>query len=242
MIDAEDSRDKNRLNPKADTADPAEVLFVQAQLARAGRNNALHALAGRLAHQIRNPLAAVRAACGGLQAEIEDCEQRETLDLMLQEIDRMLAHVRSTVQSIPGHDEPVSTVNLWQEVVDVARIVGLGHPHTPGISLSGDQQVTCELQRNAFRVAVYSIIDHLVDVSRVDAMRIALARAGDVAAIEVSVSGGDTADDSLSATWVQPVGLLVAERFARNHSGHLTRTDGGADQTVFTLRLPCKHG
>lgn len=231
--------------PLPSPEDTTGTLSVQAQLARDERSAALRALAGRLAHQIRNPLAAVRAACSSLRSEIDDPDQRETLDLTLQEIERMLSFVKATVQAIPDHREPPQTLDASAETADVVRIVGPGHAGGPLIQLADNEPLYCTLPRDDLRVAVYSVLDHLAGVSNVDVIQVAVTRSERRALIRFTVHGGTPGEGVLTtgmagpAGWMQPVGLLVAERFARDQGGCLMRSDSGDTCQTFTLDLPC---
>ncbi|MCB1787939.1 MAG: hypothetical protein H6955_00075 [Chromatiaceae bacterium] len=225
--------------------DPATVLSNQARLARDERSAALRALAGRLAHQLRNPLAAVRAACSSLRAEIEDTDQRETLDLTLQEIDRMLNFVRTTVQTIPIHNEKPQPVDVAAETADVIDITRPGHADGARIRLGADRGVRCRLPREGLRVAVYSMLDHLASVSAVQAIEVGVSHQDGHALIQFDVSAGQPGDAVLDTGmtvpmgWTQPVGLLVAERFARDLGGCLLRAETSSTTQTFTLDLPC---
>lgn len=223
----------------------ADSLPTQARLARDERTAALRALAGRLAHQIRNPLAAVRAACSSLQAEIEDAEQRETLELTLNEIDRMLGFVKATVQTLPEHVERPVMIDVVAETRDVIDIVGSGHEDTMDIQISGVHELTCSLPRDGFRVSVYSILEHIVGSPGVDRVAVDVSLRGGRVLIRFDIPVSDTLDDPLSdgvadlGGLTHPVGLLVAERFARDLGGYLSRSAAGDTRQSFTLALPC---
>jgi len=216
----------------------------QVYLARAERDAALHALAGRLAHQIRNPLAAVRAACSSLRSEVDDSEQRETLDLAMQEIDRMLGYVKATVQMIPEHSEKAQPIDAAAEAADVVDIARSELPEDIPITMRKSGGLRCALPRDGLRVAMYSMLDHLAAVSDVNSIHVEVAREGDRVFIAFAVSGGDSSDSALTTGmisptgWVQPIGMLVAERFARQFGGHLLRSDTDGTSRTFTLDIP----
>lgn len=226
-----------------------DLIGLQAQLAHDERNAALLALAGRLAHQVRNPLAAVRAACSGLCEEIEDPEQLETLDLILQEIDRMLGHVRSTVQSIPVPPDSAREVDVWAELLEVVEMARAGRLQGLKLELGNGPSLPTRLPRDRLRVALFSLIDHLAEVAGATGIRIDAECAEDRLLVSFCVSA--PANDDLSAAaapsqlqraatgWVQPVGLLVAERFARDMGGRLQQASNSDAELTLTLDLPC---
>lgn len=219
----------------------------QARLARDERSAALRALAGRLAHQIRNPLAAVRAACNSLREELDEPDQRETLDLTLREIDRMLAFVSATVQTIPVQSEPSLAVDVAREISDVVDVVRRSREGQTSIEIQTIADGECLLPRNGFRVAVYSLLDHLVAITDVQRIVIHSERIADRLHVHIDVDGSPGSNKLLTTgmmtpgSWMQPVGLLVAERFARDLGGRLLRSDIDSSHQTFNLELPCNH-
>jgi signal transduction histidine kinase len=217
-------------------------------LAREERSAALRALAGRLAHQIRNPLAAVRAACNGLRDEVQEADQRETLDLALAEIDRMLGFVSSTVQSLPSQREPQRDVQIDGEIRDVVALIGSTQQSAVEVVVGDQAEGACRLPLEGFRVAIYSLLDHLVDIH--DLRRVVLSSRFDDGLLRVRLEIDGEADGNALVTtgltvpggWMHPVGFLVAERFARDHGGRLRRQDVDANRLTLCLELPCSHG
>jgi signal transduction histidine kinase len=220
----------------------------RARLARNERDAALRAMAGRLAHQIRNPLAAVRAACSGLRAEIEEADKRETLELTITEIDRMLGFVSTTLQAVPHDTETPQAVDIASELVDVIDLLMSGYADLPTIEFVHCTDQQCKLPRERFRVSVYSLLEDLL-VNSPSLQRIAVrSETGNGrVSVAIDVEHASANDCAFSAGMgvpmhgLQPVGILVAERFARDVGGRLTRTDNGAETQTFILELPCTH-
>lgn len=240
----EDSRKSRR--HEADTFDMVDQTRAasSAKLARDERAAALRALAGRLAHQLRNPLAAVRAACSGLRSELEDDEQRETLDLTLQEIDRMLGFVSATVQSIPARREAPQSTDPALEIIDIIDIMRSTESGANRIAAGDVEHRRCLIPRDGFRVATYSICEHFLSIAEIDGLVIDNSSDADRLTVRFRVDLGQASDDvrtagsSSNGIWVQPIGLLVAERFARESGGRMLRNDFGNDQLTLTLELP----
>jgi signal transduction histidine kinase len=202
----------------------------------------LRALAGRLAHQLRNPLAAVKAACGGLHAELDDPDHLDRLELTLHEVDRMLAHVTSTVQSVDDLSEKAGPVDLLQEVQAVIAIMQLGHAiRIDPASLTQQQPPKCQLPRTKFRVALFSLFDQLSRSAGTIHISIEVESQGDRAHLNIVVPSGPH-DAAYTQNTVEPsgIGLLVAERFARDHGGKLSRMTADHSLTL-TLDFPCNH-
>ena len=204
----------------------------------------MRALAGRLAHQIRNPLSAVRAACSGLLAEIDHPEQRETLELSLGEIDRVLSFVTATVKTMAEHVEQPVNIDLGAELADVIAVAQMANAGPARVRLDETGALPCRMPRDGLRAALYSLVEHLTQATHTEAVVVDLAQRDDQALISFAVTGADLGGDNLTTgmmsptAWVQPVGLLVAERFARGFGGRLTRKDSGDNRLEFVLELP----
>lgn len=220
-----------------------------AALVRQERAAALRALAGQLAHQMRNPLAAIQAACGSLRAEVQDADHLQRLDLTLQEVDRMLKLVTATVQAVAETPEQPQQFDAVGELRDVIRTISTNQPDERPIILEGDAEIVCRLSRNAFRVTLYSLLDHLADTFKprptvVDVrhgqgrVRIFIQARGAPAAGYAEAYAPSTTDQTGAAA---AIGLLVAERFARDHGGRLSRASSTAASPELTLDLPCTH-
>jgi signal transduction histidine kinase len=220
-------------------------LSAQARLASDERDAALRALAGRLAHQIRNPLSAVRAACSGLLHEIEDTEQRETLELSLREIDRMLSFVAATVRMASEDNEQPVRLDPGTELADVIAVFRQSREGSATVRLGELAEAVCRLPRHRLRATLFGLIGQLTADSAVQDIVFSLARRDGWALISASVRGADPDSGDLTMGmvapdgWVQPVGLLVAERFARSVGGRLTHSNTGTAQLLITLELPC---
>jgi C4-dicarboxylate-specific signal transduction histidine kinase len=222
-----------------------DQLEIYARLADDGRDAALRALAGRLAHQLRNPLSAVRAACSGLRAEIEDAEQRETLELSLHEIDRMLGFVTATVKSLPASTEPKVDVDVGVETADVVAILRDAHPQAGPIVLGDIEEASCHLPRNELRATLHNLIMQLAATREVTKLQLGVSCDDGMARVSLEVTADAIGDSGLStgmttpSGWLQPTGLLVAERFVRDVGGRLSRSEAGTSGIRFILEIPC---
>lgn len=214
-------------------------------LARGERDAMMRALAGRLAHQMRNPLAAIRAVCSGLRSEVEDADQHERLDLALQEIDRMLGFVAATVQGLPYAPEPHTDVDLRAELTDIAALVGRYVGNRMDLRIEAEADLACRLPRQGLRVAVFSVLDHLAGEDEAGAIELIAHEDHGRAMIQFvatgSVAGRSRASGPLTAfTGAQvPTALLVAERFARDTGGRLLHAGDDGHATTIVLQLPC---
>ena len=222
---------------------PPQALCAHATLARQERTAALRALAGRLAHQIRNPLAAIHAACGSLRAELDDPDHQHRLDLTLQEVDRVLMLVSATVNAVTDAPEPARDLDLVQELRDVVRLQQQSRNDPSPVHLGGVATVPCRLPPNRLRVALYSLLDHLIDTMP-RPLSIEIRHTADRCVIQF-LGADENAEDAPPQLQrfgeVQDIGILVAERFARDTGGRLSRTAANGGRGV-TLELACHYG
>lgn len=230
--------------------DQPEAAPPRDHLYRRERRAALRALAGRLAHDLRNPLAAVRAACDGLAEEIEDDDHKHRLGLTLQEIDRVLALVTDTVSAVTEPPEGAAEVSL-RDAVDAA-IVALApfHPGVRAVGVDIPSQAHCMLPPLGLQAAVYDLLDHLLEAHPADQLAIEFTQQQGRILVHFLAPATLPDEDhmhakgSLEITAGQgtAVNLLVADRFARDSGGRLTCAvrDDGRHSIIF--ELPCEHG
>ena len=224
-------------------------LCAHAVLARQHRSATLRAMAGRLAHQIRNPLAAIQAVCSSLRTELQELDQQQRIDLTLQEIDRLLQYVTATVQSVAEKPEKPLKFDAVKDLLDVIHIIQNSSPHLPKITLIGDQMLTCRLPRNAYRVAVYSLLDQIVTSFKPQSANVEVAHSDGRALIQFTAFGEPDNEHSNThpqlmidqASSLDAIDLLVAERFARDIGGRLACSVTAEASQVFTLDLPCNN-
>ena len=160
----------------------------------------------------------------------------------------MLGFVSSTVQSLPSQREPQRDVQIDGEIRDVVALIGSTQQSAVEVVVGDQAEGACRLPLEGFRVAIYSLLDHLVDIH--DLRRVVLSSRFDDGLLRVRLEIDGEADGNALVTtgltvpggWMLPVGFLVAERFARDHGGRLRRQDVDANRLTLCLELPCSHG
>ncbi len=224
-----------------------ERLAAATELTRTERGVALRALAGQLAHQMRNPLAAIRAACSSLREDLSNEEHRQRLDMTLHEVDRLLTLVTGTVKSVSAKPEKPRKLDLADEIQEVVAIARDSLPNLVSVKVSGATGVQCLLPRSTFRASLFSLLDHVVDTYRPDPLRVELRHSNGRAQIDFKVAAQHVEDapGSYHQTTLarsgdgRSIGLVVAERFARDNGGRLAHFVNANDSQSLTLDLPC---
>jgi two-component system sensor histidine kinase HydH len=190
-----------------------------------------------LAHEIRNPLAAIKGAVQYLQAEVKG-PSAEYVDLVLREIARLDAALSDVQYFVKPLQVDGQLTDLNALVEDVARAHGVQAATTPGLpAVRADarliRQVLVNLIKNALETGAPSV-------------RVETRAEGSSAVIAVRDSGPGIPDDVADRLF-QPyfttktrgmgLGLALSRRIAEAHGGSLDaeNVDGGAE---FRLELP----
>ncbi len=203
-------------------------------IVRDERDAALRALTGRLAHELRNPLAAVRAACSSLHDDVRDTDHRYRLALTLREVDRVLESISATVLSVARPQEP--TVDLDPAPVVQSAVAAARSLHRSAqLAFSSDPAgPLCQLAEEGFRTAIFAVLDHLISTEKADAVAVRLARPVGRLQVQFTPVPARTGFAQLG------LGLLVAERFSRDAGGQLQWPDDDGPNCL-TMDLPCNY-
>jgi PAS domain S-box-containing protein len=232
------------------------------QLADASRQAALGAMTGSIAHEIRQPLAAVATnARAGLRwlARSDVAEAQAALERITAEVDRaneVIAGIRAMFGKDTGEMSAVNVGPLVAEVLALAR----GELHAHQIVLRNDVKADLPLVR-ASPVQLQQVILNLV-MNAVEAMSGVTGRerrltvTSDVdAAANVTISVADTGSgiDAAAAQRIfEPffttkskgmgLGLAISRSIVMAHGGRLWASPGEAHGTIFHLLLPSIPG
>lgn len=225
-------------------ADPLFQAYVS--IARYERTAAMRALTGQFAHQMRNPLAAIQTACINLRCELDDSEQRARLDLALGAIDGLMNTISRNLHGVSETPEQSQEVEAVNEVREISCLYSASCPQSPLLQVGG-QPIHCRLPRHGLRVAIYSLIDHLMRACKPVTAKAVIAQ--ELGQLRLYFMGWSDAAPEYPVTEDQwpmaltaetgTLELLVAEQFARGLGGQLSRTMAGDASLILTLELPC---
>ncbi|MFC3608152.1 sensor histidine kinase [Stutzerimonas tarimensis] len=235
----------------------AELRTTQDELVHAARMAALGQMSAALAHEVNQPLTALRMQLGSLHlllASGRTDEAHAGLDQAERLIERMAAltsHLKAFARKSPaGLRERLDLLRVLDQALLLlsARIrsegVVISHDLTPGLLVGGDairlEQVLINLLQNA--------LDAMQDCPERH-LNINAWREGGHCYLSVADSGAGIANDDLDRVFepfftTKPVGqglglgLAVSYGIVRDLGGNLearNRSEGGA---AFTLRLP----
>ncbi len=143
--------------------DVTEVVAMERELRRAERLAALGELSASIAHEIRNPLAAISGSIQVLQAEAgaPGGSSKRLMEIVVREVDRLDRLIADFLHyARPGEPrlEPVAVAEAVREVVEMAETAGVGDVAlecrvAPGLAVCADpgqlRQVLWNLLLNA---------------------------------------------------------------------------------------------
>ncbi len=226
------------------------------QMQRADKLAAMGTLAACLAHEIRNPLGAIRGLSQLLdEAFGEDDPQRAYTRMMIREIDRLNETVNSLLEfAHPDSAEavPVSANDLVAQALTLARVEGgRGEIHLEKTLDPADPEVFGN-RRKLVQALLNLILNATQAVEPGGRIRVATRRvAGPTPAeerVEISVANtGLPLNPSVKARMFDPffttkkdgtgLGLAIAQQIVHTHRGRLyAETRDG--MTLFCMELP----
>lgn len=246
--------------------DLGEIRRLQAELRRQDRLAALGNMAAGVAHEIRNPLGAIKGLARFFQeVSPADSEEARVAGIMTREVLRLDGVVGDLLE-LARPDRLHLAPTLPRELIDKARrliqadmdnngvtfAVDLPEP-CPPVSLDADRmtQVLLNLFLNAVQAMPHggrlSVRGRFVSASARDDGKEAPVRAADEFVLEVEDSGEGIPADKLPEIFSPyfttkakgtGLGLSLAHKIVEAHDGCIEVQSAPGQGTVFTLRLP----
>lgn len=239
-------------------ADVVENSKLYEKMRERDRLAALGEMAAGLAHEIRNPLGAIKGAAQCLDPRQLPGEEREFIEVIIDEVNRLngvvtafLDYSRPLKQSFGPTDlnEVVTrTMRLIQN--DVPSHISLKEELTDGLArVDGDaeqlKQVLINLVQNAIQALAEQPGHIVIKTSKPE--RFSDFRAAEMVQLDVSDTGpGIPTDQQLNIfvpffTTKQKgtgLGLAICQRIVKNHGGAITVQSRSGEGTTFSIRLP----
>jgi two-component system sensor histidine kinase PilS (NtrC family) len=222
---------------------------MEEDLKRADRLASLGALSAQLAHELRNPLAAMRGSAQLLAQDARDEMGQKLTNILLRESDRLARLVEEFLR-FARPPEParraVALDALLVETMDMLRVdplarevrmeVDAPEPLTAPVDPDQLRQVLINLVRNGFQAA-----------GPRGEVKVALARTEQEARIRVWDSGGSITEEMMGHLF-EPffttrdggtgLGLSTAHSIVRAHGGAIRVRSSRDEGTEFVVELP----
>lgn len=216
------------------------------------RTRALEGMAARLAHEVKNPLAAIKGLSTHMARNASDPKTAERLAIVAGEADRLQAIVDGFLSFSRGLDElSVSTLRPF-EVARELTVLLEARAEEAGVSLevSGDQNLALDADARKLRQALLNVVLNAIQASPRDAtVRVSVAGECDRAVVAVHDDGMGMTPEVLerirkpyftTKEGGTGLGVAVARGLVEQHGGQLEFRSTAGKGTTVSLRLPMK--
>ncbi|MEZ4236624.1 MAG: HAMP domain-containing sensor histidine kinase [Myxococcota bacterium] len=232
-----------------DLVNDAIVAHDRERLAQADHARDLVGLTGEIAHELKNPLAAIKGLASLLARDLEG-KPAERLAVLRGEVDRM----QETLEQFLDLSRPL--VPLTQTDVDLAELArevaqatdGLARVRSVALELGEGEGVVARADRRKLRQVLVNLVHNAIEASPLRArVDIRAERRGAQVALVVADRGPGLPDELLGGLAFEPgvttrphgngLGLTIARALVQQHGGTLSleRRDGGGTRVVATL-------
>ncbi len=232
--------------------DLTDIRALEETSRRQDRMAAVGRLAASIAHEIRNPLAAMRGSIQMLRSEMDgDTEQAQLMEIILRESDRLNKIVADYLNYARPRPAELKNVDIRGMVSDTFKLLknsaelSAGHtleenlPQRPAI-VSGDpeqlKQVCWNIARNALK-SMPSGGKLSVSLTEVDGNRLRLSFS-DTGCGMTPEQVERLFEPFTSTTGGTGLGLSIVYQIIRDHSGTINVRSRQGEGTMITIELP----
>ena len=216
------------------------------------RTRALEGMAARLAHEVKNPLAAIKGLSAHMARNSTDRKAAERLAIVAAEADRLQSIVEGFLSFSRGLDD----LNLSQvRPFEVARELSVlleTRAEDAGIAfdVTGSDDIVLDADARKIRQALLNIVLNAIQASPRDAkVRIAVTREADAVLLTVRDDGAGMTPEVLerirkpyftTKEGGTGLGVAVARGLVEQHGGQMEFRSVPGRGTVVAMRLPAK--
>jgi signal transduction histidine kinase len=229
----------------------ARTIAIERSLAHAEKLAAIGETAARIAHDIRNPVAAARSLAQQLAHE-PGAPFAEELEVILGELARVEERVAALLRFARREElrlEAVDLAELARATADAFR--ARLDAADIGVAVDVEARVSARADREKVRQVLVNLIENAIDVlaDRAGPRRVVIAVGGrnGSAAVRVADTGPGVAPDALARLF-EPffslkahgtgLGLAIAKRTIDAHGGRIAVTSTPGAGTTFEIELP----
>jgi signal transduction histidine kinase len=216
------------------------------------RTRALEGMAARLAHEVKNPLAAIKGLSTHMARNAGDPKTAERLAIVAAEADRLQAIVDGFLSFSRGLDDlNVTNFRPFEVVRELAVLLEM-RAQEAGVSLevSGDRNLALDADARKLRQALLNVVLNAIQASPRDSVvRIGVSGECDRALITVHDDGIGMTPDVLerirkpyftTKEGGSGLGVAVARGLVEQHGGQLEFRSTAGKGTTVSLRMPMK--
>jgi two-component system sensor histidine kinase PilS (NtrC family) len=233
--------------------DLSAIRAMEARMRAADRLASLGRMAANIAHEIRNPLAALSGAVEVMAAGTADDTRERLGQIVLNETNRLNGIIREFLEYARPAPLSRAAVNVAETVDEV--LVLLEHQVVPGtlkIVREFPPALTWTVDRQQFRQAVWNLCLNAVQaMPEGGELRVTMTVVGGRLVVRVNDTGEGIADADLGQLF-EPffstksggtgLGLALVHRIVQDHGGEVDVQSRPGAGSTFTLTLPAAHG
>lgn len=226
------------------------LLQQQRDLADGARLAAIGEFSARLAHELRNPLSGILMALRNMEREAESPDERERLNAIIDEIERIKRLMAGLLDKSPQSPERPAPIDVSELVGDIITL--FSYQLGEGVDIERHvPKARCTLPRDTLRQVILNLLRNSADALEGQSGHIRVSAEVVKGQLELTVSdtGPGFPEDLLRygirPFWTQKLsgsglGLAVVKRLVQSAGGelHLSNNhDGGARAHIV---LPCE--
>ncbi len=225
------------------------LLNQRAELAHLEKVAAVKETTMDIAHDIRNPLATIAAVCGSLILETTDPEQRERLQLINSQVDRLTAALSSAVDHILDGEDAPARLNLSDLAHSLVNLLQYQTAKELEFHLCLEPDLWCRLPERGLTRSIYHLVRNATDaLAEHPAGEVTVTCRGDDDRVAIRIEdNGPGLPQTLLDGGVRTLpstasGLSSVERFARGLGGCLSfaNSPGGGATVSLLLPMDCR--
>lgn len=229
------------------------LLEQQRELAAVERLAAMGELAAGLAHELRNPLAAMQMAMNNLRQEIGNPDHSERLAMIVNELNRVTALLNGLLSQAQHEPECSVDINVKNAVNEIVTLASYQLGENIRLRQHIPEDLSCHLPSGRLHQAVLNLVlnaaqaignnDGTIDIS---------AERREHRLILTVCDNGPGFPPFMLQNGIRPffsgraggtgLGLGIVQRFARDLDGDITITNRQPRGATVTLSLPCGDG
>jgi len=216
------------------------------------RTRALEGMAARLAHEVKNPLAAIRALSTHMARNATDVKTAERLAIVAAEADRLQSIVEGFLSFSRGLDDlNLAPVNPYEVARELAVLLETRAAEAGVvIDVSGDPALVLDADARKLRQVLLNVVLNAIQASPQGAtVHLAIVAARDSARITVEDGGAGMTPEVLerirkpyftTKEGGTGLGVAVARGLVEQHGGRLEFKSASGKGTTVVITLPTK--
>src|SRR3984957_9556399 len=216
------------------------------------RTRALEGMAARVAHEVKNPLAAIKGLSVHMSRNASDPKTAERLAIVAAEADRLQSIVEGFLSFSRGLDDLTLAPTRPREVARELAVLLKTRAEEAGVTLevTGDDSLVLDADARKLRQALLNIVINAIQASpRGASVHLDVARTCEGARITVQ-DGGTGMTPEVSDLFRKPyfttkeggtgLGVAAARGLVEHHGGRLEYKSVHGTGTTVTITLPMK--